>query len=129
MTTMFDLPLRFDAQALNVARRSVRHVAPSAHQSRRPHCRDEDDDPGSPADVVPRPGYSASRARAYPPPRHLSDGAQRPERRAHPVNPQTFSIPPSGSPPEKMPRVHKHAKTEKDHATAAFRGRNGQRAA
>jgi hypothetical protein len=42
--------------------------------------RDEDDDPGSPADVVSRPGYSTSRARAYPAPRHLSAEAQRPQR-------------------------------------------------
>ena len=57
---------------------AVRHVAPAAHQSRRPRRRDEDDDPRSAADVVPRPGYSASRTRAYTAPRHLTDGAQRP---------------------------------------------------
>jgi antirestriction protein ArdC len=32
-------------------------------------------DPGSLADVVPRPGYSASRAWAHTAPRHLSTGA------------------------------------------------------
>ena len=53
---------RINAQALDVARCAVRHVASTAHQRRRPHCRDEDDDPGSLAGVVPRPGYSASRA-------------------------------------------------------------------
>jgi hypothetical protein len=53
---------RIDAQALNVARRAVRHVAPSAHQSRRPHCR-------------AHPGYSACRAWAHTVPRHLSAGA------------------------------------------------------
>ena len=52
-----------------------RYVAPAARQTRRPRRRDEDDDPSSPADVVPRPGYSASRARAYPAPRHLRNGA------------------------------------------------------
>jgi hypothetical protein len=66
---------RIDAQALDVARCAVRHVASTAHQSRRPHCRDEDDDPGSLAGVVPRPGYSASRAWAHTAPRHLSTGA------------------------------------------------------
>ena len=66
---------RVDAQALDVARRAVRYVAPAAHQSRCSRHRDEDDNQGSPADVVPRPGYFTSRARAYPAPRHLSDGA------------------------------------------------------
>ena len=66
---------RINAQALDVARCAVRHVASTAHQSRRPHCRDEDDDPGSLAGVVPRPGYSASRAWAHTAPRHLSTGA------------------------------------------------------
>ena len=98
-------PARIDAKALDVARRAVRHVAPTAHQDRRPRRRDENDDPDSPADVVPRTRYSASRARTHTAPRHMSDLAQRPESRAHPVNPQTFSIPPSGSPPEKMRRV------------------------
>jgi Transposase DDE domain group 1 len=69
---------RIDAQAFDVARRAIRHFAPAAHQARRPHRRDEDDDPCSAADVVPCPGYSASRTRAYTAPRHLTDGAQRP---------------------------------------------------
>jgi hypothetical protein len=106
-----------------------REPEPTAHQSRRPRRRDEDDDPGSAADVVPRPGYSTSRARAYPPPRHLSDGAQRPEPRAHPVNPQTFSIPPSGPTPEKMRRVREQAKSEKITRLRRFARRNGQSAA
>src|SRR5271170_7969805 len=66
---------RVDAQALDVARRAVRYVAPAAHQSRCSRHRDEDDNQDSPADVVPRRGYFTSRARAYPAPRHLSDGA------------------------------------------------------
>jgi len=103
---------RVDAQALDVARRAVRYLAPAAHQCRCSRRRDEDDDQDSPADVVPRPGYFASRARAYPAPRHLSDGAQRPECRARPVNPQTFSTPPSGSLPERMRCVREHAKPE-----------------
>src|SRR5450759_5109222 len=68
-------PARVDAKAFNVARRAIRHVAPATHQGRRPRCRDEDDDQDSPTDVVPRSGYFASRARAYPAPRHLSYGA------------------------------------------------------
>ena len=66
-------------QAFDVARRTVRHIAPAAHQNRRPRRRDEDDDPGSLADVVSRPGYFAARTRAYPAPRHLKNGAQRPK--------------------------------------------------
>ena len=100
--------LRFappNGRALNVARRAVRHVAPAAHQDRDAHSRDEDDDPSSPADVVPRRGYSTSRTGAYPPPRHLSDGAWRPEPRVRPVSPQISSIPPSGATPEKMRRI------------------------
>ncbi len=68
-------PARINARALDVARRAVRHVAPAAHQSHGAYRRDENDDPGSPADVAPCRGDSSSRARAYPPPRHLSDGA------------------------------------------------------
>ena len=37
-------PARIDAQALDVARRAVRYVAPAAHQSRCSRRRDEDDD-------------------------------------------------------------------------------------
>jgi hypothetical protein len=84
---------RVDASALDVARRAVRYVAPAAHQGRCSRRRDEDDDQDSPADVVPRPAYFASRARAYPAPRHLSDGAQRPECRARSVNPQNILHP------------------------------------
>jgi hypothetical protein len=53
----------------------VRHVAPAAHQYRRPRRRDEDNDPGSLADVVSRPGYCAARTRAYPALRHLKKAA------------------------------------------------------
>ena len=62
------------------------------------------------ADIVSRPRYFAFRARANPAPRHLSDGAQRPEYRARPVNPQTFSTPPSGPLPERMRCVHEQVK-------------------
>ena len=72
-------PTRVDAQAFDVARCTVRYVAPAAHQNRRPRRRDEDDDPGSLADVVSRPGYFAARTRAYPALRHLKNGAQRPK--------------------------------------------------
>ena len=102
---------RVDAQALDVARRAVRYVAPALINVA--------------ARVVERKtmirihlptscpvGYFASRARAYPAPRHLSDGAQRPECRARPINPQTFSTPPSGSLPERMRCVRERAKPE-----------------
>ena len=68
-------PARVDAQTFDVARRAVRHVTPAAHQNRRPRRRDEDDDQGSLADVVSRPGYIAARARAYPALGHLNNGA------------------------------------------------------
>jgi hypothetical protein len=54
-------------------------------------------------------GYFASRARAYPAPRHLSDGGAAP-RMSSPS--QTFSTPPSGSLPEKMRCVREQAKPE-----------------
>src|ERR1700674_996859 len=86
-------PARIDAEAFSVARRPVRHLALAAHQDRRPRRRDEDDDPGSLADIVPRPGYFASRARAYPAPPPLTNGPWPPERRTPPVNPHTITTP------------------------------------
>ena len=69
-------PARIDAQAFAVARRPVRYIASAAHQNRRPRCRDEDDDPGSLADVVSLPEHFAARTRAYPALlRHLKNGA------------------------------------------------------
>jgi len=109
--------------------RAVRHIAPAAHQGRRPRRRDEDDDQGSPADVVPRPGYSASCARAHTAPRHLSDGAQRPERRAHPVNPQTFSSRPLARRRRRCGASANTRKQKKITRPQRFARRNGQPAA
>ena len=85
---------RIDAQAFDVARRAIRHFAPAAHQARRPHRRDEDDD----QDYLPTSGParifcdSCSGISASSPERR----AQRFECQASPVNPQTFH-PHSGS--------------------------------
>ena len=68
-------PARVDAQAFDVARRAVRHIASAAHQNRRPRRRDEDDDPSSLADILSEPGHFTTRARAYPTLRHLKNGA------------------------------------------------------
>ena len=122
-------PARVNAQAFDVARRAVRHIAPAAHQGRRPRRRNEDDDPGSPADVVSRPGYSTSRARAHTAPRHLSAGAQRPERRAHPVNPQTFSSRPLARRRRRCGASANTRKQKKITRPQRFAGRNGQPAA
>jgi hypothetical protein len=108
------------------ALRSSTRCAPTA-ESRRPRRRDEDDHPGSAADVVPRPRY-ASRALAYSPPRHLSVRAQRPERRAHPVNPRTFSIPHSG-PTSENSGASASKRNKKTSRPRRFARRNGQSAA
>ena len=66
------------AEAFDVARRPVRHVAPAPHQDRRPRRRNENDDPRALADLVPGAGYSAPRFGTHTAPRHLSDGARGP---------------------------------------------------
>ena len=54
--------------------RAVQHIAPAAHQDRRPRRRNEDDDPRALAHVVPRPGNPAFRPPAHPAPGHLKHG-------------------------------------------------------
>ena len=66
---------RIDAQAFDVARCPIRHVAPAPRQDRRPRRRDENHDPRPSADVMPRPGNPAFRPPAHPAPRHLKHGA------------------------------------------------------
>src|SRR5271165_2645528 len=68
-------PARRDAEALDAAGRPVLHPAPAPRQTRRPRRRDEDDDPGASAHVLPGPGYLAFRPRTHPAPRHLRTGA------------------------------------------------------
>ena len=68
-------PARVDAETFDVARRPVRYAAPAPHQDRRPRRRDEDHNPRALADLLPRPRYSALRARAHPAPRHVKNGA------------------------------------------------------
>jgi hypothetical protein len=95
-------PAGVEAQAFDVACRAVRHIAPAAHQGRRPRRKDEDDDSGSPADVVYRPGYSTSCTRAYPAP-----------------------TPTSGPTPEKTRRVYEQP-TDEITRTPPFARRTGQ---
>ena len=103
---------RVNAETFDVARRPVRHIAPAPDQDRRPRRRDEDDDPGALADVMPRAGYFALRSRTHTAPRHLKDGAcATPNFQTRPVNPQTLSAPNSGSKPEQTRRVRTHAKS------------------
>jgi hypothetical protein len=105
---------RIDAQAFDVARRAIRHFAPAAHQARRPHRRDEDDDQNSSADVVPRPGRLAPCAHAHSAPRHLKGGTKTaPNVEPVPVYPQTLATSPSASPPETIRRVRAQARTKK----------------
>jgi hypothetical protein len=66
---------RLDAEAFDVARRSVRHVATATHQDRRSRRRNEDDDTSSPADIVPSAEHIALRSGAHSTPRHMTDGA------------------------------------------------------
>src|SRR5208337_2166604 len=90
------------AEALDVARRPVRHLAPAPHQDRRPRRRNEDDDPSALADLLPRAGYSALRSRTHTAPRHLNDGARGPATIHNPsFNPQTPSNQNSGPKPER----------------------------
>src|SRR5271165_3850560 len=93
---------RIDAEALDVARRPVRHLAPASHQDRRPRRRNENDDPRALADLVSGAGYPASRFATHTAPRHLSDGARGP-RTIHnsSFNPQTRSNQNSGPKPER----------------------------
>src|SRR5271167_2647241 len=95
-------PSRIDAEALDVARRSVRHLAPAPHQDRRPRRRNENDDPRALADLVSGAGYPAPRFATHTAPRHLSDGARGP-RTIHnsSFNPQTRSNQNSGPKPER----------------------------
>ena len=59
-------PSRLDAETLDVARRPVRHLAPTPHQNRRPRRRNENDDPRALADLVARRRIScASLCNAY----------------------------------------------------------------
>ena len=73
-----------DAEKIDMARRTIRHVALAPDQDRRARCRDEDDDPRALADILPGTGYFALRARSNPPPRHVTSGAQSPENRTLP---------------------------------------------
>ena len=101
-----------NAETFDVARRPVRHIAPTPDQDRRTGRRDEDDDPGALAHVMPRAGYFALRSRTHTAPRHLKDGAcAAPSFRTCPVNPQTLSAPNSGSKPEPTRRVRTYAKS------------------
>jgi len=98
---------RLDAEALDVARRPVRHLAPAPHQDRRPRRRNEDDDPSALADLLPRSGYSAFRSRTHTAPRHLNDGARGPTTIHNPsFNPQTRSNQNSGPKPERNRCAH-----------------------
>ena len=78
-------------KALDVARRSVRHLAPAPHQDRRPRRRNEDDDPRALADLMPGAGNSSLRLGTHTAPRHLSKRARGPKTQTHPINPQTLS--------------------------------------
>jgi len=69
-------PARLDAQTFDVAGRPVRHLAPAPRQDRRPRRRDEDDDPGAFAHVLPDAGNPAFRPPANPAPRHVNNGAR-----------------------------------------------------
>ena len=60
---------------LQVARSTVRHVAPATGQDCGARCRDENHDPGSFANSVPQPGDTALRPGKNPAPRHLNGGA------------------------------------------------------
>ena len=62
-------------------------------------------DPGSPADVVPRPGDFGFRTRPHTVPRHLSEGAKPPNRTLPSIRQHS---PPttSGPTPEEMRRVY-----------------------
>src|SRR5208337_2378034 len=111
---------RVDAKALEVARRSVRHLAPAPHQDRRPRRRDEDDDPRALADLVPGAGYSALRPATHTAPRHLSDGARGPSTiHNRSVNPQTPSDQNPGPKPEPSRRVRTRPKSPKYPETLA----------
>src|SRR5271166_544764 len=93
---------RIDAEALDVARRPVRHLAPASHQDRRPRRRNENDDPRALADLVSGAGYPAPRLATHTAPRHLSDGARGPRTIHNPsFNPQTRSNQNSGPKPER----------------------------
>lgn len=97
---------RLDAQAFDVAYRTVRHIASAAHKNRHPCRRDEDDDPSSPADVLSRPEHFTACTPAHSALRHLKDGASCPRVLTPPVNPQTFSTQHSGlSPGADEPRL------------------------
>ena len=61
-------PAPVDAEAFDVARGAVRHVAPAPDQNRRARRRDENDDPRPPAVIVSRAAYLELRARTYPAP-------------------------------------------------------------
>src|SRR5271166_6368746 len=100
-----------NAETFDVARRPVRHIAPAPDQDRRTGRRDEDDDPGALAHVMPRAGCFALHSRTHTAPRHLKDGAcATPNFRTRPVNPQTLSAPNPGSKPQTR-RVRTHAKS------------------
>src|SRR5271166_5425777 len=105
---------RIDAKAFDVARRSVRHLAPAPHQDRRPRRRNEDDDPRALADLVPGAGYSALRPATHTAPRHLSGGARGPSNLHNPPsNPQTPSDQNSGPKPERNRCVQTRPKSPK----------------
>ena len=109
---------------------SVRHIAPTPDQDRRTGRRDEDDDPGALANVMPRAGYFALRSRTHTAPRHLKDGAcAAPSFRTCPVNPQTLSAPNPGSKPEQTRRVRTLAKSNEITRARRRRTRKCQSAA
>src|SRR5208283_456380 len=104
-----------NAAAIHVARRAVRHAAPTADQDRRASRRDEDDDQDSFAHIVLQTGHLALRARKNPPSRHLSRGARRPENQTRPVNPQTLPLRTLALPPVTKMRVGATKNSRSDH--------------
>ena len=100
--------LRMRCQALDVARRPVRHLAPAPHQDRRPRRRNENDDPRVLADLVPGARYSAPRFATHTAPRHLNDRGRGPSTvHNSPFNPQT----PSDENPGPKPERNQHVQT------------------
>lgn len=68
-------PAGCDAEALALAGRPVRQLAPAPGEDRRACRRDDDPDQGSPANKRPRSNRRSSRARPLATARHLSSGA------------------------------------------------------
>lgn len=90
-------PAHGHAEAINMAPRPVRHLAPAPHQNRSPRRRNEDLDPHPLANGLSEPENHADRPLTNPAPPHLIGGARRPRNQTLPVNLQAFVNPTSGS--------------------------------